>query len=320
MELRVLRYFLAVAREESISGAAEYLHITQPTLSRQLMELEEELGAKLMIRGKRNRRIALTEEGMLLRRRAEEIVALADKTEAEFHARDEITSGDVYIGGGETDAMRLVAQTAKRLSRTAPDVRYHLFSGNADDVMERLDKGLLDFGILIGTANVEKYDYLTLPVTDTWGLLMRKDHPLAARETIRPGDLEGIPLFGSRQAVMRNELSGWYGGDFERLNITMTYNLIYNAALMVDEGLGCALCLDRLVNTTGDINLCVRPLEPRLEARLVLVWKKYQVFSRAAQKFLETLQKELIGDDENDGDNENDENDSDAVIPSSSRF
>ena len=158
---------------------------------------------------------------------------------------------------------------------------------------ERLDKGLLDFGILVGSANTEKYDYITLPATDVWGLLMRKDSPLAEKNAVRPEDLKGLRILGSRQAVMRNELSGWYGGDFERLNIAATYNLIYNAALMVDEGFGYALCLDKLINTTGDSNLCFRLLEPRLEARLILVWKKYQVFSRAVQKFLERLQARL---------------------------
>ena len=293
MEIRVLRYFLAVAREESISRAAEYLHVTQPTLSRQLMELEDELGTRLFVRGKRNRSVILTDEGMLLRRRAEEIVELTDKTEAEIHAKDEIISGDIYIGSGETDAMRLIAQTARDLQEDYPDICYHLFSGNADDVTERLDKGLLDFGILVGSANTEKYDYITLPATDVWGLLMRKDSPLAEKNAVRPEDLKGLRILGSRQAVMRNELSGWYGGDFERLNIAATYNLIYNAALMVDEGFGYALCLDKLINTTGDSNLCFRPLEPRLEARLILVWKKYQVFSRAVQKFLERLQARL---------------------------
>lgn len=296
MEIRVLRYFLAVAREESISRAAEYLHITQPTLSRQLMDLEKELGARLLIRGKRNRRIMLTEEGMLLRRRAEEIVELADKTEAEFLAGDEMISGEIYIGGGETDAMHIIARTAKEIQETYPDIRYHLFSGNADDVTERLDKGLLDFGILIGTADVEKYDYIRLPFTDTWGVLMRRDSPLASHDSIRPEDLSDLPILGSRQAVMRNELSGWYGSDFERLNIVMTYNLIYNAAIMVKEGLGYALCLDRLINTTGDSDLCFRPLEPRLEAPLALVWKKYQIFSRASQKFFECLQKRLLSE------------------------
>ena len=190
MEIRVLRYFLAVAREESISRAAEYLHVTQPTLSRQLMELEDELGTRLFVRGKRNRSVILTDEGML-RRRAEEIVELTDKTEAEIHAKDEIISGDIYIGCGETDAMRLIAQTARDLQEDYPDICYHLFSGNADDVTERLDKGLLDFGILVGSANTEKYDYITLPATDVWGLLMRKDSPLAEKNAVRPEDLKG---------------------------------------------------------------------------------------------------------------------------------
>ena len=155
--------------------------------------------------------------------------------------------------------------------------------------MERLDKGLLDFGLLIGSANIEKYDHIQLPTTDTWGLLMRKDSPLAQKDVIRPQDLKGVPLLGSRQAIMRNELSEWYGGDFERLNIVATYNLIYNAALMVDEGFGYALTLDKLINTSGESNLCFRPFSPRLDAHLVLVWKKYQPFSKASQKFLDQL-------------------------------
>ena len=290
MELRVLRYFLAVAREESLSGAAEFLHITQPTLSRQMMELEEELGARLFERGQKNRRLTLTNAGMLLRRRAEELVELADKTASELHHQGESISGDIYIGGGETDAMRLIARTARELQKQYPLLRYHLFSGNAEEVMERLDKGLLDFGLLIGTANIEKYDHLQLPVTDSWGLLMRRDSPLAAQTTIRPHDLDTLPLLGSRQALLRNELSGWYGSDFERLNIVASYNLIYNAALMVEEGFGYALTLDKLVNTGGKSQLGFRPLEPRLEARLVLVWKKFQPLSAATSLFLSQLQ------------------------------
>lgn len=295
MEIRVMRYFLAVAREESISGAAEYLHITQPTLSRQLMELEEQLGVRLLIRGKRNRRVVLTEEGMLLRRRAEEIVELADKTEAQFRAKDEIVGGDIYIGSGETDAMRLIAQTAKELQREYPRIRYHLFSGNADDVTERLDKGLLDFGILIEPAGMDKYDCLRLPAVDTWGLLLRRDSPLAQHKAITPADLDGQPLICSRQSLVKNELSGWFGSDFEKQNIVARYNLIYNASLMVDEGVGYAITLDKLVNTTGDSSLCFRPLEPRLEAHLDLVWKKYQVFSKATQVFLNRFQARLAG-------------------------
>lgn len=291
MDIRVLRYFLAVAREESISGAAESLHLTQPTLSRQLMDLEEELGVKLLNRGKKNRRVTLTEEGMLLRRRAEEIVALADKTIEEFNTSNEVVSGDIYIGGGETNAMRLIARIGKKLQADYPMIRYHLYSGNADDVAERLDKGLLDFGLFIGTTNMERYNYLRLPVTDTWGLLMRKDSPLAGKESIQAEDLEGIPLIVSRQSMVHNELSGWSGHDFDKLNIVATYNLIYNASLMVDEGFGYALCLDRLVYSADNNNFCFRPLEPRLETHIDIAWKKYQVFSKAAEKFLEALQE-----------------------------
>ena len=293
MDIRILRYFLAVVREESISDAAESLHITQPTLSRQLMDLEEELGVKLLNRGKKNQGITLTEEGMLLRRRAEEIVALTDKTISEFDTAQDIISGDIYIGSGETNAMRLIARIGKKLQNDYPLIRYHLFSGNADDVAERLDRGLLDFGLFIEPANMERYNYLRLPVTDTWGLLMRKDSLLAGKKNIHAEDLENIPLIVSRQSMVHNELSGWSGRDFDKLNIVATYNLIHNASLMVDEGFGYALCLDRLVFSADNNNFCFRPLEPRLEAHLDIAWKKYQVFSKAAEKFLEALQEEL---------------------------
>ncbi|EDS72445.1 LysR family transcriptional regulator [Anaerofustis stercorihominis] len=288
MELRVLRYFLAVAREENITAAAEVLHITQPTLSKQLMDLEKELGKQLFIRGKR--KITLTEEGMFLRRRAQEIVELADKTQSEFLSNEDIISGDIYIGGGETDAMRIVAKTAKELQKNYPGIRYHLYSGNAQDVTERLDKGLLDFGILIGSSNLNKYDYIRLPVTDTWGLLMKKDSPLMDKDVISSADLKDLPLIVSIQALKTNELSGWSGYSFEDLNIVATYNLVYNATLMVDEGLGYVLTLDKLVNTSGGSKFCFKPLKPKLEAPLYIVWKKYQVFSKATEKFIEALQ------------------------------
>lgn len=290
MDIRILRYFLAVVREESISGAAEALHLTQPTLSRQLMDLEEELGVKLLNRGKKNQRITLTEEGMLLRKRAEEIVSLTDKTLSEFDTKSDIISGDIYIGGGETNAMKLIAKIAKKLQSQYPLIRYHLYSGNADDVAERLDKGLLDFGLFIEPARMERYNYLRLPDTDTWGLLMQKDSPLANHKSIHAEDLENLPLIVSRQSMVHNELSGWRGSDFDHLNIVATYNLIYNASLMVDEGFGYALCLDRLVFPAKNSNLCFRPLEPKLEAHLSIAWKKHQVFSKAAEKFLEALQ------------------------------
>lgn len=294
MELRVLRYFLAVAREGNIVKAAEVLHVTQPTLSRQLMELEEELGAKLLQRGNRGRANVLTAEGLLLRKRAEEIVELADRTQAEFNTADEIVSGDIYIGGGETDAMRLIAKTALELNKKYPHIRYHLYSGNADDVTERLDKGLLDFGILIEPADMEKYDYIKLPAVDVWGLLMRKDSMLAKKTSIKQADLEGLPLITSRQSLVENQISGWSGSDAPKLSIVATYNLLFNASVMVDEGFGYALCLDKLSNTGNESNLCFRPLAPRLEARLDIVWKKYTVFSKAAEKFLESLQTYIL--------------------------
>ena len=290
MELRVLRYFLAVAQEESISGAAEYLHLTQPTLSRQLMDLEAELGKKLFIRG--NRKVSLTEDGVLLRKRASEIVELVEKTESEFWGTEEAVAGDIYIGGGESDAMRLIARAARSLQCSYPGIHYHLFSGNANDVCERLDRGCLDFGILLEPGDLKRYDYIQLPVKDVWGVLMRKDSPLAAREALGPDDLRDKPLLLSRQSIGRDSLSSWFGQEYASLHVAATYNLIYNASLMVEEGLGYALALDHLVNTTGDSQLCFRPLEPRLEVRLYVVWKKFQVFSKAAAKFLAVLQEQ----------------------------
>ena len=267
--------------------------MTQPTLSRQLMDLEEKIGKKLLIRG--NRRITLTEDGMLLRKRAAEILDLVDKTEAELTAPDEVVSGDIYIGGGETNAMRLIARIAKDLQTSCPDICYHLYSGNADDVTERLDKGLLDFGILIEPADMKKYDYIRLPATDTWGVLMPKDCALASHDFIRPEDIWELPVITSRQSTVSNEFSGWLKKDFGKLNIVATYNLIYNASLMVEEGLGYALCLDKLVNTSESSRLCFRPLTPKMEAHLDIVWKKYQVFSSAAERFLGKVQEAFHG-------------------------
>ena len=295
MELRFLRYFLAVAREESISRAAESLHLTQPTLSRQIMELEAELGIKLLNRGKKNRKVTLTDEGKLFRKRAEELVELADKMRSEFSVTEGPVSGDIYIGSGETEAMCLIAKAATELQKEYPHIRYHLFSGNAADVTERLDNGLLDFGILVGEADLTMYDHLPLPVTDVWGVLMRKDSPLAEKSSVSRKDLSAIPLILSQQSLSSNELSGWYGGAFAESNVVATYNLIYNAALMVASGFGYAVTLDKLVN--GSSELCFRPLAPKLEARLSIVWKKHRGFSRAAELFLQKLRCLIHPDD-----------------------
>ncbi len=293
MELRVLKYFVTAAKEESITKAAEFLHITQPTLSRQIIELENELGAKLFERGGRNKKIILTNEGILLKKRAEEILALAEKTRTELSNTKEIIGGDIYIGSGETESISLIAKTAKKLQIDYPNIRYHLFSGNADDVTERLENGLLDFGILIEPADIEKFNFIRLPSYDTWGLLMLKNSHLAEKEYISPEDLKDIPLIVSRQSFVQNELSGWCGFDFSAFNIAATYNLIYNASVMVSHGFGYALCLDKLINTAGNSPLCFRPLNPQLKSNLAFVWKKNQFFSSAGKKFIEALKNEI---------------------------
>ena len=297
MEIRVLRYFLAIAREGSITNAANFLHVTQPTLSRQIRDLEEELGQKLFIRGSHS--MTLTPEGMILRKRAEEIISMVDKTEAEFNSMENMVSGDIYIGSGETDVIKLVAQIAYELRVSYPGIHYHLYSGNSEDVTERLDKGLLDFGILIQPADISKYDYIDIPARDIWGVVMRRDSPLAEKEVIRKEDLLGVPLICSRQAISGerrgNEFAEWFGEDFDRLDIVTTFNLIYNAAIMVEAGIGYALTIDRIVNTAESSNLCFRPLEPRLDSGLNVIWKKYQVFSSAAELFLNKL-RERFGD------------------------
>ncbi|WP_033580021.1 LysR family transcriptional regulator [Priestia aryabhattai] len=295
MEIRVLRYFLTVAREGNITKAADVLHVTQPTLSRQLKDLEQELGKKLFIRSSHS--IILTDEGMLLRNRAEEIVNMVDKLEAEFRSMEETIGGDIYIGGGETEAMKHIARVAKDVQLRYPNIRYHLYSGNEEDITERLDKGLLDFGILIQPADISKYNYLNIPAKDVWGVVMRRDSPLALKESIQAADLLNAPLICSRQAMKqtfsKNEFSDWFGEDFHKLNIVTTYNLAYNAAIMVEEGIGYAITLDKIVNTSTNSNLCFRPLQPRLESGLNIVWKKHHVLSAAADAFLKELQGEF---------------------------
>lgn len=291
MEIRVLRYFITVARYESISGAANYLHLSQPTLSRQLSDLEKELGTTLFIRG--NRKISLTEEGMFLVEKAKEIIDLVDKTEANFNQSEEIISGEIYIGGGETEGMSIIAKTLKEVLTEHPSIKFHTYSGNADDITVKLDSGLLDFGIVIEPADKQKYDYIKLPATDVWGVLMLKNSPLADMPFIHPQDLIDKPLIISRQTAVSNEITGWLGQDIETLNIAGTYNLLYNASLMVKEGIGYALCIDKLIDTSGDSGLCFRPLSPRLEAGLNIIWKKHQAFSRAANTFLDQLRSNL---------------------------
>ena len=291
MELRVLQYFLAVAREQSISGAAESLHLSQPTLSTQLKNMEDELGKQLMVRGAKG--ITLTDEGMILRKRAEEILDLVKKTESEISLSDDAVAGDVSIGAGETDTIRIIARAAQCLQDQYPDIHYHIFSGNSVFVLEQLDKGLIDFGLMYGSVDQTKYDCLRIPAKDVWGVLMRRDSPLAVKKSIRPEDLWDKPLIISNQKSDDWPLSTWLRQDLAKLNIVATYNLLFNASLLVDEGFGYALCFDKLINTAGDGQLCFRPLEPRLEAEASIVWKKYQVLTKATEKFLQKLQEFL---------------------------
>lgn len=293
MELRVLQYFLAVAREQSVSGAAEYLHLSQPTLSRQLKDLEEEFGKQLFIRG--NRKITLTEEGMILRKRAEEIMDLVQKTEQEITSNDEIVVGDIHIGAGETGAIRILAKAARQLQKKHPGIRIHIASGDSVNVTEELDKGLIDFGILFDPKDLSKYNHLKIPKKDTWGVLMLKDAPLAQKEAVHPEDLWDKPLILSRQHRDGSALSIWLNKSETDLNIVATYNLLYNGSILVSEGIGYAITLDKIINTQGS-NLCFRPLTPSLQAGLCIVWKKYQVFTKAAQLFLRALQENLSPD------------------------
>ena len=295
MEFRLLEYFLAVAREQNITAAAESLHISQPALSTQLKALETELGKQLLIRGvKGSRKVILTEEGMILRKRAEEMISLMRRTEEEITGSNETIAGNVFIGTGETETVRLFAQVAKKMQQKYPDIRYHISSGNAEHVLEYLDKGLIDFGLLFTEIDSQKYEAIPVPIKDTWGVLMRKDSPLAEKETICPEDLWDKPLIFPHQRGDNTYLSHWLQREETELHIVATYNLIFNASLLVDEGLGYALCYDKLINTHGS-NLCFRPFSPRLEARGFIVWKKYQVFSKAANLFLQCLNEMIDG-------------------------
>ncbi|MCH4184158.1 MAG: LysR family transcriptional regulator [Eggerthellaceae bacterium] len=286
MELRVLRYFLAVAQERNITAAAHILHVSQPTLSKQLMDLEKELGVQLYTRGSRH--ITLTNEGLFLRKRAREIIDLADRTQHSLGGEDSQISGKVCIGAGETPGFQYLTRALKQEVQEHPNVQFDLFSGNGEDVAERLDDGLLDFGLFVGQVDLQKYDYVHLPLEHYWGLILRADNPLAAHTSITPDDLQKIPFIHSRQTLISNEMAGWLGTTLDSCHIIGTYNLIFNAKIAVEEGIGSALGIDGLIDP-DDPNLCFRPLDPPLRAGLTVAWKKYQVFSPAAQCFLDTL-------------------------------
>lgn len=291
MELRVLRYFLTVAREENITRASIILNITQPTLSRQLIQLEEELGTKLFERGKG--RIRLTNQGMLLRRRAEELLELADKTEHEFKTENTIMSGEIFIGSGEIDSFHYLADIMTDFSIRYPQVKYHLFSGNADDIKEKLNHGLVDIALLTEPVSIENYEFLRLPEKQRWGVLVRKSDPLAKKEYVVADDLLHKPLIITKRAIVQNEIENWFQGNFDDLNVIAQYNLIYNAAILVEAGLGYAITIDHLIKDSEESLTCFKPLYPSLETGSVLVWEKHQVFSPAATKFIQTIKASL---------------------------
>ncbi len=295
MEIRVLKYFLAVAREGSITKAANFLHLTQPTLSRQLQDLEKELKQKLLIRGQHN--ISLTPEGHILRQRAEEIVDMAEKTKNELRSTSESIKGTVYIGSGESDAISLITDIVKTVQNEYKEIKFDFVSGNADDLCEKLDKGLLDFAVLIEPVNISKYDYITLPKKDRWGIIMKNNSFLAKKKNIKFEDLKNLPLIVSNQLLKKTSVNDiffkWFKGNLKSLNIVATYNLFYNAGLMVNSGIGYALTLDKLVNITSISNLTFKPLSPQLESKLDIVWKKSRLFSPAAKVFLEKLNEKI---------------------------
>ena len=286
MEIRVLRYFIQIAREGSMTRAAEYLHVSQPALSKQMKELEKQLGKKLFRRGSSS--VSLTDEGMLLRRRAEDLLAMADKIENEFKALDEITGGDIYIGCAESYLIKYLAYAVKKLNGQYSNIHYHITSGDTQQVTERLDRGLLDFAFIVEPPDLSKYNYLEVPEQDTWGILMRKDCPLAEKSQIGIDDILPYPVFCSEQAA-KVDLPRWCGENIDQLNVMATFNLTGNAAIFVKEGLGIALTFDKLVEINDEGNLCFRPITPVLQTKMYVIWKKYQVFTPVAQLMLEQL-------------------------------
>ena len=287
IELRLLQYFLEVANECNISRAAQNLHITQPSLSRQLSQLEGIISKKLYTRESYG--IRLTEEGLLLKRRAQEILSLEAKTLEELSDNSGTISGTIYIGAGETAGIKHVAGILRKLREAYPLITYRMISADAEDVADKLDKGLTDFGLFVGKVPLNKYNSLTLPYSDRWGLIVRIDDELAERECITPEDLRGRELLLSHQAKTHGEFTEWLGYSVEELRIIGTHNLAYNASVMVREGLGILLTIDGIVSGEG---LKFIELKPEISAGLVLSWKKGGVLSKAAKKFLELAESE----------------------------
>lgn len=287
MEIKNLRYFLAVAREENMSKAAEQLHVSQPTLSKTLKALEEELGKKLFIRHSFS--ISLTDEGMLLRDRAQDLVAMSDKIEQEFSSLDDITGGNIYFGLAESYQIRYLAREIYKLKEKYPNFTYHITSGDTEQVTEKLDKGILDFAVLCETPDSNKYEYVKFPEADVWGAIISSSHPLAKKKSIHVSDLIGQPLFVSEQS-WNNEIKTWAKERFPKLKLEGSFRLSYNGSVFARENLGILLTFKDLINTEGT-DMVFRPLSPELKSELYLIWNKYQAFTPIAEKFLEQIKK-----------------------------
>ena len=287
MELRTLRYFLTTANEGNISRAADILHVTQPTLSRQLMELERELGAVLMVRGKKG--VTLTDDGVFFRQRAEEIVELADRAEKAFAERDNAVSGIITIGATEAVGSRLLAKIMKRFSEKYPLVQFHLYNEMADNIKDKMDKGLIDIGLLLEPVDTTKYEFIRLSQKETWGVLMKDTHPLAQREVISVEEISAYPLILPLRENVRAEILNWIGKEERELQIPLYYTLLSNAVLMVDAGMGCALCLDGALAIHSSPSLRFVPIVPEHTTRSVLLWKKNQLFTPVTSLFIQEI-------------------------------
>lgn len=287
IEIRTLQYFLVVAREENITKAAEILHVTQPTLSRQIMQLEEELACTLFIRGKT--KMTLTEDGVLLRSRAQEMIDLAEKTKKELSDKCNLVGGTIYIGAGELYSVNYLINIVTEFKKKYPEVRFDFFTGNADIVKEMIDKGLLDIGLVSEPADITKYEYKHTPIKERWGVWMTKNSPLSQKDSIKAKDLLDKSIILSRREIVQNTLRHWFGDDYDKLNIVATYDLAYNVKFMVENNLGYALGLDNLFYDGDESNLCFRPIESYDQIGTIFIWKKHQLFSRAATKFINEI-------------------------------
>lgn len=290
MEIRTLRYFLEAAREENMSKAAERMHISQSALSKQLKGLEEELGKKLFVRHSFS--IELTEEGMLLRKRAEDLLSMADKITAEFASMDDIIGGNIYFGCAESYQLRHLAALIKRFKKQYPVFHYHITSGDTEQVTEKLDKGLLDFAVLVERPDYAKYNVVKMPEADRWGLVMPAGCALTQKDCITFEDLLGLPLFCSGQG-WHADLPLWCGERINELTLEGSFRLSYNASVFTREGLGYLLTFEHLVNTSSESGLVFRPLYPELTTDMFIIWKKHQVFTPIAERFINELQKEF---------------------------